>query len=128
MTSPVLLHADDEENRRRCFRVEVDQSVKVMVNGEPVDVLDISSTGIAFRLNDVHAPDVCYMAIEFSLRKKYRIKPNLKILFCRNDRCGAEFVELPEKFQIALSELVVSLQKRAIQRLQEERAQQLDPA
>ena len=128
MTSPVLLHVDDEENRRRCFRVEVDQSVKVMVNGEPVEVIDISSTGIAFQSNDLHAPDVCDMAIEFSLRKKYRIKPNLKVLFCRSGRCGAEFVELPEKFQVALSELVVSLQKRAIQRLQEERAQQLDPA
>ena len=128
MKPSVLLHTDDEENRRRSFRAEVDQSVKVMVNGEPVDVLDISSTGIAFRSSDIHESDHCDLVIEFSLRKKYRIKPNLNILFCRHGRCGAEFVDLSDTLQLTLSELVVSLQKKAIQRLKEERGPQLDPA
>lgn len=125
MQIPVVFNSV-EDNRRRCFRAEVDQGVWMHVDGEPVDVLDISAQGVAFRGQREPDDKLCDVQIEFVASKKYRLKPRLKVLFQRNGRCGAEFVGLSDRAQKALSELVVTLQKRAIHRLKEiERTEQV---
>lgn len=114
MKIPVELELSEQENRRQAFRVEADGNVKMTIGDVAVELLDISATGVAFSTDQQLSGILEEAVIRFEVSKKYRMKPKLRVTFCRNGRCGAEFVGLSERAHIALSELVVYLQKARI--------------
>lgn len=108
------LEVTEQENRRKAFRVETSGKVKMAVDGQQVTLLDVSETGVAFETEQELSGMIENAIIVFETRKKYRLKPKLKVTFCRDGRCGAEFVGLSDRAHMALSELVVQLQKARI--------------
>ncbi len=122
MQVPIDLPLTEEENRRQAFRIEADGNVKMTLAGQPVTLLDISATGIAFETEQTLSGELEDVSIVFKLRKTFRLKPRLRVTFCAKGRCGAEFVGLSERAHMALSELVVSLQKARIRHEQAQRA------
>ena len=108
------LEITDQENRRKAFRVETGGKVKMGIAGKQVSLLDVSESGVAFETEEILSGMIEDAVIVFETRKKYRLKPKLKVTFCRDGRCGAEFVGLSERAHMALSELVVQLQKARI--------------
>ncbi len=122
MQVPIDLPLTEEENRRQAFRIEADGNVNMTLAGQPVTLLDISETGIAFETEQTLSGELEDVSIVFKLRKTFRLKPCLRVTFCTKGRCGAEFVGLSERAHMALSELVVSLQKARIRHEQAQRA------
>ncbi|WP_299177695.1 PilZ domain-containing protein [uncultured Neptuniibacter sp.] len=121
MKIPVVIDINEQENRRGAFRVEADGNVRMTINDEPVTLLDISETGIAFATEETLSGEIEGALILFETRKKYRFKPKLRVTFCARGRCGAEFIGLSERAHMALSELVVQLQKARIRHAKAQR-------
>jgi len=111
---PLELELTEQENRRRAFRTASDGRVKMTIAGEAVELLDISATGVAFKTEESYTGYLEEVLIHFKVSKKYRLKPRLKVTFSGKGRCGAEFEGLSERAHLALSELVVALQKEQI--------------
>ncbi|MCP4597254.1 PilZ domain-containing protein [Neptuniibacter sp.] len=121
MKLPLELTLSDQENRRQAYRVSPGERVRMTIRDEPVKLLDISETGIAFESDDHIGDKLDEVVIFFTVRKSYRLKPKLKVMFNRNGHCGAEFVDLSERAHLALSELVIEIQKDRIRAAQEEK-------
>ncbi len=121
MKLPLELTLSDQENRRQAYRVVPGERVRMTIGDQPVKLLDISETGIAFESDDHFEDKLDDVVIFFTVRKSYRLKPTLKVMFNRNGHCGAEFVDLSERAHLALSELVIEIQKDRIRTAQEEK-------
>ncbi|WP_415904251.1 PilZ domain-containing protein [Neptuniibacter sp. QD48_55] len=116
MKIDIEIELSEDENRRQAFRAASSGQVKMTIGETTVELLDISSTGVAFKTDQTFSGYLEDVAILFKTHKKYRLKPRLKVSFCGKGRCGAEFEGLSDKAHMALSELVVSLQKELIRR------------
>lgn len=121
MKIPVELALDEHENRRQAYRTPVDEKVKMTIAGESVSLLDISETGVAFEVDQELSGVIEDALIFFTLKKSCRLKPTLKVTFCSSGRCGAEFVGLSQRAHLALSELIVDIQKARIRQQHEGR-------
>lgn len=121
MKIPVELELSEHENRRQAYRTPVDEKVKMEIDGSRIVLLDISETGIAFETDEVMSGMIENALLYFTLRKSYRLKPKLKVSFCASGRCGAEFVGLSQRAHLALSELIVDIQKARIRQAKENR-------
>lgn len=119
MKIPVELELSEHENRRQAYRTPVDEKVKMEIDGSRIVLLDISETGIAFETDEVMSGMIENALLYFTLRKSYRLKPKLKVSFCASGRCGAEFVGLSQRAHLALSELIVDIQKARIRQAKE---------
>ncbi|PIE23615.1 MAG: hypothetical protein CSA60_04135 [Neptuniibacter caesariensis] len=120
------VEVSEQESRRKAFRAEAGSNVKMAVDGKEVVLLDISETGVAFETDKPLSGVIEGVVIVFQTRKKYRLIPKLNVTFCDDGRCGAEFVGLSHKAHMALSELVVQLQKARIRHELEEAHQPTD--
>lgn len=114
MKIPVELVLSEQENRRRAYRVQVSKQVQMMLAGEPLELLDLSEIGVAFKTEQHLDGDLEEVQILFTLDRPQRIKAQLRVTFCARGRCGAEFVGLNEREHLLLSALVVKLQKDQI--------------
>ena len=120
MKIPVVLDLSDDDNRRQAYRASVDDGVTMTIDNEPVVLLDISETGVAFVTDKTLSGRIENAVISFTLGKNYRLKPDLNVSFCGSGRCGAEFVGLSDKACLVLSELIIKIQKARIRQAAEE--------
>lgn len=121
MKIPVELSLSETENRRQAYRVTTHERVAMTIDEDEAVLLDISETGIAFETDKVLSGTIDNAVLLFEVGgKKYRFKPQLHVTFCNKGRCGAEFKALSEKAHLALSELVVDIQKEEIRALRAE--------
>lgn len=111
MKIPIELNLNAEDNKRRSYRVSVHETVDMTIGGKSFKVLDISTTGLAFETDSHIEGEINDVIICFSIDKKYRLKPKLRMSFCKEGRCGAEFINLSERASRVLSQLVIYLQK-----------------
>lgn len=122
MKLPVELSLSGDENRRRAYRVATHERVTMTIQEQRVRLLDISETGIAFETDQVLSGAIEEAVLLFDVGgRKYRFKPKLNVTFCKRGHCGAEFRKLSEKAHLALSELVVDIQKTEIRAAKAER-------
>jgi hypothetical protein len=121
MKDALTLTLDEHENRRKAYRTPVDEKVSMTIAGDAVVLLDISETGVAFETDQNFSGMIENALIFFTLKKNCRLKPTLKVTFCSSGRCGAEFVGLSQRAHLALSELIVDIQKARIRQQREER-------
>ena len=126
MKNALKLTLDEHENRRKAYRTPVDEKVRMTIAGNSVVLLDISETGVAFETEKEFTGMIDEALIFFTLRKNCRLKPTLKVTFCASGRCGAEFVGLSQRAHLALSELIVDIQKARIRQKREERFSEED--
>lgn len=121
MKIPVELELSNDENRRQAYRTPVGEKVRMTIDENEVVLLDISETGVAFQTDAVFSGMIENALIFFTLNKNYRLKPKLNVSFCGSGRCGAEFVGLSQRAHLALSELIVDIQKARIRQEREGR-------
>lgn len=127
MKVPVELNISEEENRRQAYRVGARQRVTMTIDEVECEILDISETGIAFKTDQPRTGAIDNAVLLFSVGdRRYRFKPKLNVTFSREGRCGAEFLALSDRAHLALSELVMDIQKEQIRaaRIAAEEAQE----
>lgn len=128
----VLISIDQlDEEIRAAYRVEVDPAapVKMAIDGQLVELLNMSEGGVAFYSeNELERRFAKAFMVFIVAKRKHSLKLHLKILGNRKGRYHALFQDQSDREKLLLSQLVVDLQKLVIRKEKEQKRREAEQA